>query len=194
MVAAFSQYGLSPEFIRNALLEMLLLILIFTDLRERRIPHAVTLFGIGVGLPLSLLVPVDSRPLEWVVRRSGFFLHGPISSLLGAITGAFLGGGFLYLVGEAFYYFGGRQKRYLGFGDVMLILMVGAFLGVPLTLLTILMGSLTATIVAGPLEIFNVHFRHYQWPYGSFLGAAAIFASLGGRSLIDAYLHWSRLA
>ena len=76
----------------------------------------------------------------------------------------------------------------------MLMLMVGTFLGVPLTLLTILLGSLAGSILALPLEIATRRFRHFQWPYGSFLGAAAIYTSLGGKALLDVYLRWSGLA
>ena len=194
LVAAFVQYGLSPEFIKTALLGALLLILIFTDLTERRIPHAVTFFGMVAGVLLSLVVPVDNRPFEWTVRHLGFFPRGTFSSLLGAVVGALVGGGLFYAVGEAFYTLGGRQKEYLGFGDVMLMLMVGTFLGVPLTLLTILLGSVAGTLLAVPLEILSSRFRHTQWPYGSFLGAAAIYASLGGKVLLDWYLGWAGLA
>lgn len=193
LLVAFVQYRLSPEFIKTTVLGMLLLILIFTDFRERRLPHAVTLFGISLGLLLSFFIPVDNRPLEWVLRRLGVLMEGTLSSLFGAAAGALVGGGLFYAVGEAFYYLGGRQKEYLGFGDVMLMLMVGTFLGAPLTLLTVLLGSIVGTVIAAPLEISSPRFRHYQWPYGSFLGAAAIYSSLGGKALLDGYLRWSGL-
>jgi len=193
-VVAFARYGLGPEFLKSAVLAMLLLILIFTDLSGRRIPHRVTLFGIATGLLLSIFIPVDNRPLEWMLRALGIFVEGTLSSLLGAIAGALAGGGLFYAVGAAFFYLSGRRKEYLGFGDVMLMLMVGTFFGVPLTLLTMLLGSLVGTVVAAPLEILTVRFRGYHWPYGSFLGAAAIYASLGGRALLEGYARWAGLA
>ena len=192
-LAAFLEYGPSPEAIKVAVFGMLCLILVFTDLRERRIPHAVTLFGIAAGLALSFFIPVDNRPLEWAFRRLGFFLEGAPSSFMGALAGALVGGGLFYAVGEGFYILGGRQKEYLGFGDVMLMLMVGTFLGVPLTLLTILAGSVAGTLIALPLELAGPRFRHTQWPYGSFLGAAAIASSLAGKTVLDAYLRWAGL-
>ncbi len=194
LVADFHTYGLSPEFIKYMFLEMLLLILIFTDLIERRIPHRVTLLGMGLGLAFSFFVPVDNRLLEWVFRHLGWYVDGAASSVMGAVAGALLGGGLFYAVGEAFYYLGGRQKEYLGFGDVMLMLMVGTFFGIPLTLETILLGSLGGTIVALALTVINRRYRDYPWPYGTFLGIAAIFASLWGTRLLDAYLRWSNLA
>jgi len=170
---------------------MLLLILIFTDLIERRIPHKATIFGTALGLILSLFVSVDNRPLELGLRRLGFFFDASVSSFLGALSGALFGAGLFYAVGEVFYRL--RHKEGLGFGDVMLMLMIGAFLGVPLTLLTILLGSLLGTLIAGPLHWASSRFRNYEWPYGSFLGAAAIYVSIGGQSLLDAYIRWSGL-
>ena len=92
------------------------------------------------------------------------------------------------MVGEIFYRL--RHKEGLGFGDVMLMLVVGAFLGPPLTLMTILLGSLLGTFIAIPLTMTSSQFRDYQWPYGTFLGLAAIYASIGGDALLRAYLQW----
>ncbi len=194
LLADFHIYGLSPEFIKYALFGMLLIILIFTDLMERRIPHAVTILGMSLGLVFSFLVPVDNRLLEWFFRHMEWDIAGMASSVIGAVAGALAGGGLFYAVGEAFYHFGGRQKEYLGFGDVMLMLMVGTFLGIPLTLETILLGSLGGTIVALGFTAVNRRYREYPWPYGTFLGVAAVFASLWGARLMDAYLRWSNLA
>ncbi len=191
LVATLARYGLSPEFVKYSTLEMLLLILVFTDFQERRIPHTVTLLGTGIGLLLSLFIPVNDRPLEWVLARLGFFVESPASSLLEAVSGAIFGGGFFYLVGEAFYRL--RHKEGLGFGDVMLMMMVGSYLGISLTLLTILLGSLLGTLIAVPLHLGSRRFRNYEWPYGSFLGTAAIYVSLGGTALLNAYLRWAGL-
>jgi len=74
------------------------------------------------------------------------------------------------------------------------MLLVGVFLGIPLTYVTILLGSLAGTLFAVALTLTHKRFRDYPWPYGSFLGAAAIYAYFGGQGLILAYLHWSGLA
>lgn len=191
LVTAFARYQLSPEFIKAATLGMLCLILVFTDLKERRIPHPITLAGIGLGFLFSLLTPVDNRPLGWLFDRLGLFPEGTWASVVAAGAGALAGGGLFYAVGTAFYYAGGRQKEYLGFGDVMMMLMVGSFLGPALTLMTILLGSILGTLIAVPLTVVSPRFRNYAWPYGSFLGAAAISTSLGGPAWLEAYLRWS---
>jgi len=208
LALAYWRYRLSPEFIKAALVLMLLIILIFTDLRTRRLPHKITIFGIAAGLILSLFVPVDARPLGWLLGRSGFVASGPLLSLAGSLGGALMGGGLFYAVGEIFYLVGRRKKEYLekkypgeefqakeylGFGDVMLMLMIGSFFGIPLTLETILLGSLGGTLVALPLTVASARFKDYPWPYGTFLGAAGIFVSLGGDLLLERYLRWAGL-
>jgi leader peptidase (prepilin peptidase)/N-methyltransferase len=194
LIATFRRFGLSPEFVKYSALIMMLIVLIFTDLRQRRIPHAVTVFGIGSGMVLSFFVPVDNRPVGWLAERMGLFPSGTVLSVLSAITGALTGGGLFYAVGEAFYILGGRKKVFLGFGDVMLMLMVGTFLGAPLTLLTILLGSFGGSIIALSFTLAAPRFRDYHWPYGTFLGIAAVYAVLDGTRLLEAYLRWSGLA
>ena len=194
LMLTFHVYGIGPEFIKYNVFGLLLVVLIFTDLLERRIPHAVTIFGISIGLLFSFFIPVDDRPLGWIFRHWGIFLDGVPASVAGAVAGALVGGGLFYGVGEAFYHLGGKQKEYLGFGDVMLMLMVGTFLGVPLTLLTIFLGSLGGSILAVALSVINSRFRGYAWPYGTFLGVAAIYAALYGNWLLDGYLRISGMA
>jgi leader peptidase (prepilin peptidase) / N-methyltransferase len=193
-ILAMNVWGPSLEFVKGIILGMILLVLIFTDLIDRKIPHAVTLFGMVTGILLSFWVPVDDRIFDWVFRLAGVDFKGWAASLTGAITGAVFGGGLLYGVAWLFAKFGDPEKEYLGFGDVMLMLMIGTFLGLPLTYLTILIGSLLGTLVALPFNVLVKNFRNYQWPYGSFLGLAGIFASMGGQALLEGYLRWSRIA
>jgi hypothetical protein len=41
------------------------------------------------------------------------------------------------------------------------------------------------------MSAINSRFRGYAWPYGTFLGIAAICASLKGSWLLDCYFRWS---
>lgn len=191
LVWAFHVYGMGPEFVKYALFGMLSIVLLFTDLLDRRIPHSVTVFGICLGLVLSFFIPVDGQPVVWIFRHWDIYLEGASASVAGAVAGALVGGGLFYAVGETFYRLGGKRKEYLGFGDVMLMLMVGTFLGVPLTLMTILLASLAGSIVGLIMIAISPRFRDYQWPYGTFLGIAAIYASLNGSWLLALYLRWS---
>jgi leader peptidase (prepilin peptidase)/N-methyltransferase len=194
LLLTFHAYGLGPEFIKFAIFGMMLIVLTFTDLLKRCIPHRVTIFGICLGLVFSFFIPVDDRPLAWIGRHWDIYPNGTLASLAGAVAGALVGGGLFYAVGEAFYRLGGKQKEYLGFGDVMLMLMVGTYLGVPLTLMTILLASLGGSLIGLGALAVSSRFRIYPWPYGTFLGIAAIYSGLHGSKLLDLYLRWSGMA
>jgi leader peptidase (prepilin peptidase)/N-methyltransferase len=192
LVLCYLKFHLTPAFIKASTLSLLLILVIFTDLTVRRIPHPVTMLGMSLGLVLSLVVPVDPRPVDWLLARAGSY-PGPVGiSVLASIAGALAGGGLFYAVGEAFYRLTGKEG--LGFGDVMMMLMVGTFLGVPLTLFTILCGSVLGTLVALPLELFHSRLRRHAWPFGSFLGIGALIAVFWGPQAIQFYLHWSGLS
>ncbi|MEJ2009529.1 MAG: prepilin peptidase, partial [Acidobacteriota bacterium] len=103
-VLEIERYGLTPEFIKGLIFAMLMIILIFTDFRERRIPHKITVFGVALGLGLSVLIPVDNRPLGWLLALWGFFPRGILLSVMGALVGALIGGGLFFVVREAFYH------------------------------------------------------------------------------------------
>ncbi len=191
-VAALFAFGLTLALLKCTTLSMLLLVVTFTDLLERTIPRPITVLGLGLGLVFSLLVPVKDGVITWIAFRLGLSAEGFLVSLAGAVAGAVFGGGLFYLVGEIFSWL--RHKQALGFGDVMLMAMVGAFFGVSLTYLTILLGSLFGSIVAGLLYASSARFRRgYLWPYGSFLAVAAIYVALAGRGLLEAYARWTGL-
>jgi len=186
---AWSVYGPTPRLIKCMIFSMLLVVIIFTDLLERTIPRAITIFGMSSGLFFSLLIPVDDRLSSWILGKLGLDAPRVVVSVLGAAAGALFGAGLFYAVGELFSRLRGKQA--LGFGDVMLMGMVGAFLGVSLTYLTILLGSVLGSIVAVTLYAASTRFRRdYFWPYGSFLATAALYVGLRGPALVDAYLRW----
>jgi hypothetical protein len=60
--------------------------------------------------------------------------------------------------------------------------------------MTILLGSLGGSVLALGMSAVSPRFRGYAWPYGTFLGIAAIYTSLNGVWLLDWYLRWSGMA
>ena len=67
----------------------------------------------------------------------------------------------------------------MGLGDVKMIAMLGAFLGLPLCLLTLTTASL-AGAVGGIIYVKATHkdMSTYELPFGSFLGGAALLIML----------------
>jgi leader peptidase (prepilin peptidase)/N-methyltransferase len=93
---------------------------------------------------------------------------------MGAVLPAFFlwGGGWLYQKI--------RHREGLGLGDVKLIAMVGAFLGLHSALLTLILGSIAGSIVGyAYIKFTHQDASTYELPFGTFLGLAALVAGFG---------------
>jgi leader peptidase (prepilin peptidase)/N-methyltransferase len=106
-------------------------------------------------------------------------------SLAESILAAAIPSGFLWLTGEIFRKL--RDKEGLGLGDVKMVAAIGAFLGLSGALATLIVGSALGSVL-GLLYILIAKrdYSSYELPFGSFLGAAAIFISLFGQRVF----HW----
>ena len=81
-----------------------------------------------------------------------------------------------------------RKQEGMGFGDIKMIAMVGAFLGWQYTWLTILLGSFLGAMVGSVCIYAFGRGRQYELPFGSFLGVGAIVSTLWGENLLRLYL------
>jgi leader peptidase (prepilin peptidase)/N-methyltransferase len=134
--------------LKCTVLGYLLLGLIFTDAETKLLPDALTLPGLALGILFSLVVPVNdlaSRIMPGMVSPA---MRSEISwrlwSLSDSLLGAAVGASFLY--GAAAIYLRARGVEGMGFGDVKLMALIGAFLGTKLTVLTIFAASLAGSI------------------------------------------------
>jgi leader peptidase (prepilin peptidase)/N-methyltransferase len=163
-----------------------IIVLIFIDLNHRILPDVITLRGTIAGLLFSLVAPVEDGTAKFLTGLMGFRGGHPILlSFLDSLIGALVCGGFLWIVAEVYYRI--RKVEGLGFGDIKLMGMVGAFLGVKLALLTIMLGSFLGAVVGLAYIKFSGKDSQYELPFGSFLGIAAIIAALRGAQLIGQY-------
>jgi len=134
-----------------------LLLLTVIDLEHRLLLDVITYPGLALGLLLALFLPAP-----------GF---------LEALGGAVAGWTLFFLIGWLYEKFSGR--RGMGGGDVKLLAMIGAFLGVsslPLIILvSAVLGSLTGLglVLAGGAWRDGA-WRHASLPFGPFLAAAAL--------------------
>jgi leader peptidase (prepilin peptidase)/N-methyltransferase len=99
------------------------------------------------------------------------------------------GGGTLWFIRWAYQKL--RHVEGMGLGDVKMMLMVGAFLGWQLTLLTIFIGSMIGSLVGIGVMLARGGNMKMEIPFGVFLGPAAVVALFVGKPLIDWYLGLS---
>jgi leader peptidase (prepilin peptidase)/N-methyltransferase len=151
----YLHFGPSFAFLKCAVLSFLLLGLIFTDAETKLLPDALTLPGLALGIVFSLLVPVNDLASHVIpfVSSSRTQLSWRMLSLADSLLGAAVGASFLY--GAAAIYLRARGVEGMGFGDVKLMAMIGAFVGTKLTILTIFTASLAGSLV-GLSTVFSV--------------------------------------
>lgn len=184
LVAIYLRHGFTPAGVKTTLLVLALVVLIITDLRERILPDRVTYLGLSVGLLLALWTPVGDGSAAALARALTLTLSSRTLSLADALLGALVWAGMLYAVGELFYRV--RKIEGLGLGDVKMTAMLGAFFGLKLTLLTLLLGCLLGSTLGGLFMLLTRKSRRYELPLGSFLGLAALVTLFWG----DALLRW----
>ncbi|MDQ3686096.1 MAG: prepilin peptidase, partial [Acidobacteriota bacterium] len=160
--------------------------LIFIDAEHMILPNAITYPGIALAFIARLIVP----NLYGVgVLAEGALAGYPawVVSIVGAIIGALVGGGSLWLVGWLWERLRGVEA--MGLGDVKMMFMVGAYLGWPLTVLTIFIAVLAGSIVGVALMARRGE-RDMQMllPFGIFLGLGALVSLLTGASIINWYV------
>ncbi len=213
--ACYWYFGPTLSTLKYCVFAFLLLGLIFTDAETKLLPDKMTLPGLALGVIFSLVVPVNDLASQFLPGMMNLPFSEDISlrllSLLDSLLGAAVGAAFIYGAGAIYLRWRGAEG--MGFGDVKLMAMVGAFLGIKLTVFTIFTASLMGSVF-GLTTIFvvwlkrtrrfakrladgaaarrrawqsaQVVYRNYQMPFGVFLGSMAVLAAFFG----NRFLHW----
>lgn len=183
----YHRWGVSPPAVKAVLLASALIVLIFTDLRERLLPDRITFPGIAAGFLFALWLPLEDGTAALLLRLlGGTNLPAILLSVADALLGALLGAGLLFALGEIWYRL--RRVEAMGLVDVKMMGMVGLFLGIKLTVLTLLLGSLLGSLLGGLFLRLAGKDTRYELPFGTFLGLAALIALFWGPQLVASYL------
>ena len=162
-------YGLSPLLFVRLAFACSLIVLFVIDLQHRILPNAITLPGIVAGFLASL-----------------FLSPGWLSSLIGIAAG----GGVLFAIAEAYYRVRGMEG--LGMGDVKMLAMIGAVLGWPLMLLTLVLASFAGSLVGVGLIASGRGNLQAALPFGTFLAIGALVAAVVGDPILSWYVAFYR--
>jgi leader peptidase (prepilin peptidase)/N-methyltransferase len=165
--------------------------LVFIDAEHMILPNAITYPGMVFALVARLAIPMltgsphfDDLPMLLNGLLTGMPLWA--ASLIGALLGAFIGGGSLWLMGWTWEKLRGIEA--MGLGDVKMMFMAGAYLGWRLTILNIFLGVLSGSLI-GIVLMARQGKRNMQMllPFGVFLGIGAIAALLIGPQIVEWY-------
>lgn len=187
----FLRTGLTFALPFDLIFVTMLTALVFIDAEHMILPNAITYPGMVLAVLARLAIPIlMGAPYFDDLNQSllGAFPGWPLwaVSLVGAALGALAGGGTLWFIGWAWERLRGIEA--MGLGDVKMMLMVGAYLGWRLTLLTLFLGVISGS-VTGIFLMFKRGERNLQMllPFGIFLGIGSIAALLFGKFLITWY-------
>ena len=220
-LGCYAYFGFTLATLKYCVFGFLLLGLIFTDAETKLLPDKLTLPGLALGLVFSSIVPVNDVASQFLPGMLDLPFSADLAarlfSLFDSLLGAALGASFIYGAGAVYLRWRGMEG--MGFGDVKLMAMVGAFLGMKLTIFTIFTASLAGSLfgLATVLMVWvkrthrstrrlaslqaarrrgwqsaQMVYRHYQMPFGVFLGSMALLALFVGNQFLRWYgrLWW----
>ncbi len=163
-VLCLNRYGLSLNLVFAYPFVMSLLVITLIDWDHQIIPDSIS-------------VPFIAAGVLWAAVGSD---TGVLSSVLGAAAG----GGSLYLIGVVYHRIKGVEG--MGGGDVKLMAMIGAFLGIKLVLPVILVASFFGALY-GIILIQAGGDGLTKVPFGSFLAPAAALCLFTGEIMLRWY-------
>ena len=155
--------GWSKELIVALALISLLIIIFVSDLHYMIIPDKVLLFFLPVAILLRIFIPL--QPL-W-----------------SSFAGGAVGFGLLYLVAVA------SKGKGMGGGDIKLFGVLGIFLGVQATLLTIFFAAFYGSVIGIVGMAIGKVKTGKPIPFGPFIVFGALTAYYYGQQLIELYLR-----
>jgi leader peptidase (prepilin peptidase)/N-methyltransferase len=161
-----------------------LVVVTFVDLTDWTIPNEITIPGVFAGIGCSLLA--------MVYPESGLLIDDPIQAIIGAVVGFAI----LYGMDKAALLLLG--KRGMGFGDVKLMAMLGAFLGWQSVILILVVAAFLGSGVGltviwlkrGKRSDAEGMATGTYLPFGPYLAVGGVTALLVGADIIEAYTNY----
>lgn len=182
-VAAVYAFGPTFTALRVAVTGTILLGVLMTDLLHYVIPDGFTVTGFLFTLATALVAVFIGA-------------HGPFAGPWDALVGACAGAGLIAIVG----WLGevAMKKEAMGQGDVTLMAMIGAMVGVERSFVTVFVaagiGAVTFLALVIPIGAWRARRRGEAFalplvPFGVFLAPAGMLALLWGDAMIAWYLR-----
>ncbi len=167
-LASHLRFGLTWEGLVSAVFASSMVALAMIDAEHFILPDRITLPGIAVGLAVQSLV-------GWTSLRS---------ALLGAAAGA---GVILFMNGLWWLL---RRVQGFGLGDVKMLAMIGAVLGLSGMVLTLFIGTLVGSLTGLALVARGEIGMRSKLPFGFFLALGSIASIYLGPALVGWYVSF----
>jgi leader peptidase (prepilin peptidase) / N-methyltransferase len=167
-LACYLRFDATWSALVAALFGCMMIALALIDLEHFILPDRITLPGIALGLLVQPLV-------KWV-------------GLPWALAGAAVGAGVILLMNAIWLAVRGVQG--FGYGDVKMLAMIGAFLGMTGVVVTLFLAALLGSITGLALMARNRIRLQSRLPFGFFLSLGALAALFYGPGVVHWYLSF----
>lgn len=145
----------------------------FIDVRHYIIPNELSSYAVPVGVLAAAL-------LQWLGYQGNLVAVGWQQAVVGALTGGLVLGSVMSV------YWLIRREEGMGFGDVKLLAMMGAFLGaLPAVPFVLFVASVAGALVGLPLALVRGQGLRSALPFGPFLALAGMIWVLHGPELLQ---------
>ncbi|MBS3939172.1 MAG: prepilin peptidase [Peptococcaceae bacterium] len=156
--------GGSPSTYAYLIFASLLIVISFIDIDHMLIPDQLLVAGVGVWLVLQLLSPF----IAWSDALAGSALAFALMLVIFVLS-----------------------RGGMGFGDVKLVGLIGLYLGLSLTLLSLFLAFVLGAAVGLTLILLRLKKGKSALPFGPFLALGAYLAMVWGGDIIRWYLQIS---
>ncbi len=152
----------------------------FIDLKHYIIPNEIIVFGLVSGLIFAGLKGINfANPViyDWnFLKDAGLgFVVGLLTFLLIVVVGEWL-----------------MKAEAMGMGDVKLMGVVGLFLGLKLTVLSMMLAFIVGSVVSIFLLATRIKGRKDQIPFGPFIVMGSMAAAFWGNDILSWYFSLGR--
>ena len=154
------------------LLTATLIAITFIDFEFKIIPNRISYPGMTIGLLMGI-----------ATQFYGPFPHPLTQSAIDSLFGMIAGGGFFWSIGALYYLV--TKRVGLGGGDIKLMGMTGAILGLQSVAPTIFIGSLLGSVVGIALMVIGKGGRQTEIPFGPWLSLGTIVYMFGNLKLFQ---------
>lgn len=174
--AAYYKFGFSVSLMRALIFLGFLIIVTFIDIDYQIAPFRVTIPGLLLGLTTSFLLPEKT-------------VNAFIGMLFGALFILFAWAFWRFFLANLFRAaLGISQKEGVGWGDLPLTAMIGAFLGWENLIVAIFAAMICGVIIGIIMRVFKRNKPGQPIPFGPFLAIGGLIGLFFGQPLINWYL------
>jgi len=159
----YLKFGYTLQFAGYAILCSMLIVIAIIDYYHQIIPDTINIFGLVCGFVFH------------IINFNGF------SNLLQYVLGFLIGGGVLLLIAVV-------TKGAMGGGDIKLMAVLGLWLGLKYTLLTLFLSFFLGGLISIILIAFKLKGRKDMIPFGPFIVLATIVTLFYGNDIISYYI------